>query len=99
MDDIIGLPLPNNFDYPGAENIPAHFRQSLVNYFEHRLQPGRWMRYVLENNLTGAMLMGDEAAVLSLRYMVPWLHNTAPSEAWGSPEKVSAWLEEGYGNG
>jgi hypothetical protein len=54
------------------------------------------MRAVLENNLVEAFGRADETNAARMRDWATWLFNEAPSTCWGSPEKVQAWLAEGF---
>ena len=50
-------------------------------------------RAILSNNLKGAVMESDADRVEALRAIVGFLYDHAPSPAWGSPEKVTEWLE------
>ena len=49
---------------------------------------------VLENNLREAVGLADDHNKSNLPAYVAYLYNEAPSACWGSPEKVTAWLNE-----
>ncbi len=66
--------------------------QGLRHYVEGHIETGSFLRCVLENDLSGAVLRGDPTSVVHLRDLVLWLQSFAPPECWGSPERVRDWL-------
>ncbi len=74
--------------------IPNHMRPGVRNYVLHRKRSGDFLMSVLENNLAQAAMRAD--TVNNQRNMICWswlLHSGGiPSDAWGSKEKVDAWL-------
>lgn len=72
--------------------IPEYMHESVLLYLLHRLQPGHFLTAVLENNLEEACGRADDTNRHALYAYVYFLYNFAPTTAWGSPEKVSAWL-------
>ena len=79
-----------------GDKVPEHTLESLRNYVEHRLPPGGFLGAVLENNLSEACGRADTRNLYALWDIVKYVYNCVPSECWGSPEKVAAWLR---GNG
>ena len=77
-----------NFD----DKIPPHTQPGLELYLEERIEPGGFLRAVLENNLREAMGRADQINRYALFDIVSWLFTNAPSASWGSPEKVATWL-------
>ena len=75
--------------------VPEHILPGLQRYVEHHIEPGGFLRAVLENDLKEAFGRADEEARLGMFHIVCWLYNIAPSDCWGSPAKVKAWLREG----
>ena len=72
--------------------VPEHLREGLVRYLVHRIQPGRFLTAVLENNLTMAIARGDDISCAGLPALIRFLVNGAPGEASGSRRTVCAWL-------
>lgn len=72
--------------------VPEHLRDGLSNYLEHRLPPGGFLMAVLSNDLREAMGRADETSRAGLFDLVCYLYNCAPANAWGSPDRVKAWL-------
>lgn len=66
--------------------------ESLDLYFRRRIPPGDFLMAVLENNLREAFSRADEESTQLLPALVTHLYNDRPMAAWGSREKVEAWL-------
>lgn len=75
------------------EILPAHMRDVMQRYIENRLEPGGFLRAVLENDLVGSVMRADEINLERMYDYCLFLYNEAPSICWGSPEKVQAWLD------
>ena len=74
--------------------IPEHMQESIRSYIEERLEPGGFLTAVLSNDLTQAVLRADAININRLPNYVQFLYWHVPSESWGSPERVTAWLKE-----
>lgn len=73
--------------------LPAHMRSGTKDYIEHGTPPGGFLRKVLENDLVGAFVAADAINSVQMEYWSIFLWNYAPTNCWGSPEKVDAWIE------
>lgn len=74
------------------ERIPEHMHSAVTDYLKRGLEPGDFLRAVLENDLVQAFGRADTT---NLEHMFDWasfLYNEMPSNAWGSKEKVNAWM-------
>lgn len=67
---------------------------AMRRYIEDRIQPGHFLTAVLNNDLRGACARADDDHRGRLFDIVSWLYNEAPSQCWGSPEKVGEWLRQ-----
>lgn len=76
-------------DYTG---LPEHMVDPMRRYIEVKMQPGGFLTSVLANDLMVACATADFTNRGRLFDIVQWLYNEAPSDCWGSPEKVKAWL-------
>lgn len=65
---------------------------ALERYLNKGILPGGFMTAVLENDLAGAFSRADVENTANLRNIVGYIYNHIPSTAWGSREKVEAWL-------
>lgn len=80
---------------PNWALIPPRMRVPLCAYLAEGQRVGHFLTAVLSNNLCDACSRADDENILLLPNYVRFLHNYAPSAAWGSPEKVKAWIEIG----
>jgi len=82
--------IPLDFtDYKQLE----HLRGSLERYFQNRIEPGSFLTAVLSNDLVGSYARADSQNIRLIGDIVSFLYNRAPAGAWGSPERVTAWLK------
>ena len=81
-------------DEPVRYDKAPNLADGLERYIEHGVPPGHFLTKVLENDLLGACERADSTNRRILFEFVFWLVNYAPSECWGSPEKVDAWLDK-----
>ena len=70
-------------------------KDSIDRYVKDKCPTGSFLRYVLENNLMGAMGQADEDNCRDLFEICNYVYNKIPASCHGSPEKVKAWLNEG----
>jgi hypothetical protein len=80
---------------PGAaalRRVPEHLRGGLLRYLHEHIPTGGFLSSVLSNDLVGAVARGDPASLAGLVPLVLFLCNHAPAAAFGSPERVQAWL-------
>lgn len=78
---------------PDSSLIEDRFKDSLSRYVEHRIPTGGFLQAVLENNLTESYSRADSGALVNIPHIVAYCYNKLPSNCWGSPTKVKAWLE------
>jgi hypothetical protein len=78
-------------DYSG---LPEHMRQGARDYIELGAKPGDFLIAVLSNDLVDAFDRADSTNIERMRDIVVWLYNEVPSTAWGSRERVKAWIEK-----
>jgi hypothetical protein len=84
--------------HPLQPYLPEHMRDAMKLYLEDRISPGSFLRAVLENNLSEAVSRADHINLGYLSNIVSFCYNDIPSAAWGSPEKVEAWLKKNEDN-
>ena len=65
---------------------------SLRRYIENRIPTGGFLEAVLSNDLKEAVGRADGDNMRVLPELVGWLYNEAPSNCWGSPQRVKDWL-------
>ncbi len=74
------------------DQIPAHMREGIRAYVEDRRPIGHFLTALLSNDLKNAALRADDANRAALADWVGFIYEYAPSNCWGSPEIVAAWL-------
>ncbi len=74
------------------DRLPEHMRDSARRYVEDGEPVGSFLRAVLENNFVEALGRADTQNRAAIFAWSAWLYNEAPMDAWGSPEKVTAWI-------
>lgn len=72
--------------------IPDHMMGGLERYINHGVEPGDFLTAVIENDLAEAVGRADAENMHNLPAYVGYLYNEAPSQCWGSPEKMKAWI-------
>jgi len=76
--------------------IPTHMHRGIVDYIAYGLCGNRsFMFSLLSNDLVGAFGKADEKNVAKMRHWASFLYNEMPPIAWGSEEKVRAWIARG----
>ena len=70
----------------------SHLREGLRRYLQGRTETGGFLRCVLENDFSGAVARAHPTMFLGQMKTLNDVLLRMPGEAWGSPEKVAAWL-------
>ena len=73
--------------------VPPHLHGGLVSWVELGVPPGGFLKSVLENDLTKAVLRADDTSLFGLRPLLQFLINEAPAPCWGSLAAVAHWPE------
>ena len=81
-----------DFRYRGLR-IPEHMTDAVLAYFNDHIEPGGFLRALLRNDFMRAWRSADERNVAAFQVWGAFLFNEAPTDAYGSPEKVKAWLK------
>ncbi len=87
----------------GLERLPEHMRASVKVWIEtgapHPATMGDFMRYVLRNDLTGAVGCADRENRAAICAWADFLYNDAPQGCWGNERKLEEWHKAGGMNG
>lgn len=75
--------------------IPERMHGGIIRYIENRTSPGSFLMAVILNDLKEACAYADDENAGLLHVYVSFFYNRAPSQCWGSPERVTAWLNNG----
>ena len=65
---------------------------SLRRYVDHGVPVGGFLEAVISNDLFGAMGRADDSSRANLFAICSFVYNDMPGVCWGSPAKVTAWL-------
>lgn len=80
-------------------SLPMHMQDGARLYVERGIEPGGFMRAVLENNFVSALQRADDINKRNLPEWAAWLVFDCPFTAWGSENKVRRWIKIGGLNG
>lgn len=73
---------------------PVDYMKSAVErYIEHGIPPGDFLTAVICNDLKGAFVHADGTNQQMLKDWVIFFYNEIPHAAWGSRNRMQAWME------
>jgi hypothetical protein len=84
--------------------LPEHVRGGMQRYLEQGIPPGGYLHAFLSNDLHLAVKRADAVNRYRMLELLDWLIEHAHPLAWGTPQRVEAWialhaLERGKGGG
>lgn len=74
------------------EMLPEHMQDGMRRYVEQGIPPGGFATAVLENKLAESFLKADTDNTHYMREWAVFMWEEMPTAAWGSTEKVAAWI-------
>ena len=75
-------------------DVPMDFADPMANYLVYGYEPGSCFTAVLANDFIGAIRSSHPSnTVEAFKALAGWLYSHVPPEAYGSYDKVQAWLE------
>lgn len=74
-----------------ACGIPDYMVGGIVRWIENGIHPGDFLAAVISNDLKEACARADETNQELIFNYVQFFYSWAPSQCWGSPEKVATW--------
>jgi hypothetical protein len=77
-----------------ASRVPYHLWEGLVEYLAERRPMGGFLTAVVTNDLMEACTRADPSVRPHIADVVLFLVSYAPAHAWGSDERVGAWLAD-----
>ena len=77
------------------EKLPELLQAGVRRYIEKGILPGSFLRAVISNNLKESFAQADDENETRLKEIVGWFYWECPGPAWGSPEKMKEWKEQG----
>jgi hypothetical protein len=72
--------------------IPEHMMGGIRRYVDDRIKPGKFLTAIICNDLSDAVGRADDENLKNLPAYVAYFYNEAPSDSWGSKEKMNDWL-------
>lgn len=76
-------------------DIPEHMHSGVIQYVEHGVEPGGFLKAVLSNNLVDSFSKADGLNKNKIDKYITLLYNHIPADCWGSHEKVVSWMKRG----
>lgn len=73
--------------------IPPHLWDGIRMFLLEGRETGDFLYAVFCNDLADAIGRADPLSEAALGDIVRWLNHGAPSQAWGSKERVAYWIE------
>ena len=74
-------------------HIPEYMMGGVTRYIEHGIPPGDFLTAVICNDLFEAISRADDTNMRNLPAYIGYFYNKAPSECFGSKEKMDAWIK------
>jgi len=75
--------------------LPDYMWEGVRLYVSRGICPGHFLTNALENRLCGAYSHADDHNTAAMQQWVLFFYNDLPSGCWGTPEKVTAWVNSG----
>ena len=87
------MPADYNESIDAAEDTmpSAAVRMELRNHVANGHPTGGFVKALLNNNLSGAMFLGDHQSQKSIYTCLMWMYNHMPADCHGSSLKIAAW--------
>lgn len=71
--------------------VPPHLREGLERWIRNGVEPGGFLRALLQNDLVGAVLRADPISREAIPSVVRWLTESAPEGSYGSLKNYQNW--------
>ena len=75
--------------------LPPHMVQTAREYIDGGIRGGAFFHALVCNDLRMAVLFADDINREALPAWIMFLTNEAPTECFGSPARVKAWVNRG----
>ena len=86
---------PYIFKYGGQEfYIPEYMEGGIKLYITKGIPPGSFLTAIICNDLIGAIAQADDVNIHNIPAFVAWFYNEAPTNCWGSKEKMIKWINK-----
>lgn len=75
--------------------IPVYTKEAIDDYVEHGTPRGDFLTAVICNRLKESFQRADDHNLEAMQAIVGYMYNEVPLAAWGSEEKMDAWMAHG----
>lgn len=92
--EIINMPLhifKPKLDFTSSA-LSIETQAGLTRYIVDHIEPGGYLRAVLENDLMTAIQTADSTHLKQLKSLCNWIFNHAPGNSWGDRCTVDDWI-------
>jgi hypothetical protein len=72
--------------------IPMSMHGGIMRYLEKHIPPGDFLSAIISNDLKRACQAADDTNLWLIPVYTAFFYNYAPSDCWGSKEKLDRWL-------
>jgi hypothetical protein len=72
--------------------LELRHKEAIDRYVNEGCPTGRFLQFVLENDLCNSFGYADEQSRANLYDIIKYLYNDVPGSCWGSKEKVKNWF-------
>lgn len=79
----------------GASGLPAHMVWGVVRWICYGIEPGSFLKAVIDNDLRKAVVQADDTNINFLKEWAQFFHNTAPHGCSGDRTIARIWQERG----
>lgn len=76
--------------------MPSHTLEALNLYLDLGIVPGSFLKAVLCNDLMEAYRCADDINIANMYAIVRHMYSNVPANAWGSMEKVHAYIKNKF---
>lgn len=73
--------------------ISDRMMPGIKRYIEDGIQPGRFLTAIIQNNFSEVCGQADDENIQNLPAYAAYFYNEAPSDCWGTKEKMTAWMD------
>ncbi len=78
-----------------VNSLPPHMADGVLRYIRQGIPGGHFLTAVFSNKLVDAYERADESNTRAMRNWAAFLYGCAPSNCWGSEQKVREWIAVG----
>jgi len=82
-----------------VETLPQHMWPALYRYICKGIPMGSFGSALMADELVGSFCCADEDNLRAMKAWASWLYSRCPRGAWGSEERMRAWIADGGLNG